>query len=389
MTRPQQGCGDAEEAQTKNTLLAVAGLSPQVITETLYALHQQKKEIDAIHVITTKRGREAIESRLLAPKTGRFFRYLREYGIPAGRIDFGRRNIHTIADDTKHEFEDIESEEGNELFLRKCLELTFRFTGDEDATVCFSIAGGRKTMSACLMVAAQLYARPVDRIYHVLVTPEFESSEGFFYPPVKPVPVELRDELGRRCIRYSDQAHVRLLHIPFISVRDRLAPELLKSPPKPEEIMSAVVREARTGLVVDIGTGTVSFRHQRLQLMPARLALYAFFAMQKKDCRKPARTCRGCADCYLDYARISERQESISKLYGQIARNREGSEMSDSGIKGLTAENFNSYKGKIRRDLAQAFGLDAAEILAIRGHGRKPDTRYGIGIDRDRVQVIF
>lgn len=360
-----------------------------MITETLYALHQQKREIDAIHVVTTKRGREAIESRLLAPKTGRFFRYLKEYGIPAGRIDFGRRNIHAIADETNREFEDIESEEENELFLRKCLELTFRFTGDEDAAVCFSIAGGRKTMSACLMVAAQLYARPVDRIYHVLVTPEFESSESFFYPPVKPAPVELRDEQGRRCIRYTDQARVTLLHIPFISVRDRLAPALLKTPPKPDEIMSSVVRDTRHGLVVDLGTATVSYRQKPLSLMPARLALYAFFVMQKKDCRRPVLNCKGCTDCYLDYARISERQESITRLYGQIARNRQGCEMSDSGIKGLTAENFNSYKGKIRRDLAQAFGLDAAEILAIRGHGRKPDTRYGIGIDRDRVLVIF
>ncbi len=37
----------------KNTLLAVTGLSPQVITETLYALHQNNRKVDGIHVITT------------------------------------------------------------------------------------------------------------------------------------------------------------------------------------------------------------------------------------------------------------------------------------------------------------------------------------------------
>ena len=37
----------------KTVMLAVTGLSPQVITETLYALHQSSRHVDAIHVITT------------------------------------------------------------------------------------------------------------------------------------------------------------------------------------------------------------------------------------------------------------------------------------------------------------------------------------------------
>ena len=42
----------------KNILLAVTGLSPQVITETLYAMHQNNRHIDAIHVVTTRAGKE-------------------------------------------------------------------------------------------------------------------------------------------------------------------------------------------------------------------------------------------------------------------------------------------------------------------------------------------
>ena len=33
------------------------------------------------------------------------------------------------------------------------------------------------------VVTETLYGRPQDRIYHVLVSPEFESSGVFFYPP--------------------------------------------------------------------------------------------------------------------------------------------------------------------------------------------------------------
>ncbi|NLV24760.1 MAG: TIGR02584 family CRISPR-associated protein, partial [Deltaproteobacteria bacterium] len=40
----------------KTVLLAVCGLSPQVITETLYALHQQGRQVDAVRVLTTRQG---------------------------------------------------------------------------------------------------------------------------------------------------------------------------------------------------------------------------------------------------------------------------------------------------------------------------------------------
>ena len=51
----------------KNILLAVCGLSPQVITETLFALHQTGRTVDAIHIITTQLGKERILDTLLEP----------------------------------------------------------------------------------------------------------------------------------------------------------------------------------------------------------------------------------------------------------------------------------------------------------------------------------
>jgi CRISPR-associated protein (TIGR02584 family) len=365
------------------------GLNPQVITETLYALHQQKRGVEAVHVITTRRGREAIEIQLLSPKTGRYFRYLEEYGIPPGYIDFGHQNIHTIVDEEGFEIDDIDGEGENELLLRKCLDLTFRFTSDIHTRVFFSIAGGRKTMSACLMVAAQLYARPDDRIYHILVSSEFESSENFYYPPLIPGPVELRDRFGRRCIRESDHAQIALLHIPFITIRDQLAPGLLQAPADPETLLHTLIRDDQYGLTVDLATGKLIFKNQAFAMMPARLALYAFFVMQKKNCHKPLRSCRNCTDCYLDFIQISARQDEITDLYRKIARSREPSEMSDSGITGLTAENFNSYKGKVRRDLAGAFGFYIAGRIAVEGKGKRPDTRYGIRMDRDQIRITF
>ncbi|KAF0155225.1 MAG: cytoplasmic protein [Syntrophaceae bacterium] len=194
-----------------NILLAITGLSPQVITETLFALHQQRALVDEIHIITTRIGREHINAHLLASGSGQFYRYLAEYGIDKATISFSHQHLHIICDENGIEIDDISTEEENEILLKKCLELSYRLTSRSDTTVFFSIAGGRKTMSACLMVAAQMYARPQDRIYHVLVSPEFESSRDFYYPPKKSTPLELRDAKGQKVIKETSYADVKLV----------------------------------------------------------------------------------------------------------------------------------------------------------------------------------
>ncbi|MBC2711298.1 MAG: TIGR02584 family CRISPR-associated protein, partial [Desulfosarcina sp.] len=70
----------------KNILLAVTGLSPQVITETLYALNQMNRPVHAIHVITTRPGKDRLLSQLLDGGRGPYYRYLEEYGVPEAGI---------------------------------------------------------------------------------------------------------------------------------------------------------------------------------------------------------------------------------------------------------------------------------------------------------------
>jgi CRISPR-associated protein (TIGR02584 family) len=207
----------------KTILLAVVGLTPQVITETLFALHQEERRVDAIHVITTRDGKEVINATLLSSGDGQYYRYLREYGIDPGAIAFGPDHVHTVTDDNGIEVNDIDGEEENEWLLKKCLELSFQFTKEPDTAVFFSIAGGRKTMSACLMVAAQFYGRPQDRVYHCLVSPEFESNRAFYYPPRASVTIELRDKEGQPYFKETKYAQVNLVPLPFVSIRDQPA----------------------------------------------------------------------------------------------------------------------------------------------------------------------
>ncbi len=373
----------------KNILLAIVGLSPQVVTETLYALHQQGRRVDALEIITTRHGKEAINAFLLAPGDGQYHRYLADYGIDPAQIDFSFDHVHTVNDNNGIEINDITDEEDNESLLRYCLELTFRLTRDPETTVFFSLAGGRKTMSACLMLAAQFYARPQDRVYHVLVSPEFESNRDFFYPPRESRPIELRDRENQPYFKETRYARVNLVPIPFFSVRDQLAGDLLREPKDPATLMLNLIRDEPSVLTVDLVAGKLIFRKRELDMMPARLALYAFFALQKKGCTREVGSCRGCDDCYLDFSGIASRQGEITKIYRQVAGGRDTWEMSDTGILGLNAENFNSYKGKIRKELERGFGAYATPQLAIEAVGHRPDTRYGITLDREKIRIVL
>jgi CRISPR-associated protein Csx14 len=103
------GNGAIQEIAMKGILLAVSGLSPQVITETLYALHQNDRSVDAIHIITTGIGKEKIFGTLMAGTSGIFYQYLRDYQIDPATIDFGDHTIHVLRRENGSEIRDIET----------------------------------------------------------------------------------------------------------------------------------------------------------------------------------------------------------------------------------------------------------------------------------------
>lgn len=65
----------------KKILLAACGKTPQIITETLYALWDKGQFPDCIRILTTKAGKEAIYASLLHPEHGIFYKFCVEYGI--------------------------------------------------------------------------------------------------------------------------------------------------------------------------------------------------------------------------------------------------------------------------------------------------------------------
>ncbi|MBT4329563.1 MAG: TIGR02584 family CRISPR-associated protein [Gammaproteobacteria bacterium] len=204
---------------SKRILLSVTGLSPQVITETLYALlmQQQRPFIPTeIHLLTTQEGAERAKLALLDPKKGRFHTFCREYNIPAGKITFTDDQIHIVKGEQGEALTDIRSAADNRAAADYITRHVAHFTESPDTALHVSIAGGRKTMGFYLGYALSLYGREQDRLSHVLINAPFESEPQFYYPPREAEVIDLAKE--NRPVSTAN-AEVTLADIPFVRMR--------------------------------------------------------------------------------------------------------------------------------------------------------------------------
>jgi len=153
--------------------------------------------------------------------------------------------------------------------------------------------------------------------------------------------------------------------------------------------MFSLIKEDENRLVVNLISKKVVYKSIELDLMPARMALYAFFALQKKNCTKEVESYSSCTDCFLDIQSIYEKQVQITDLYKRISGTRPIDEMSDTGIINLNSDNFIMYKGKIRQDLLRRFGPYALKELEVASVGTRPNTTYGIMMDRSKIEIVY
>jgi CRISPR-associated protein (TIGR02584 family) len=81
------------ETCTLRVLLAVTGLSPQIVTETIYALAVRREWVPTeVRIVTTRRGAENARSDLLSFRM--VSRLCEDYRLP--EIAFGPESIHVI-----------------------------------------------------------------------------------------------------------------------------------------------------------------------------------------------------------------------------------------------------------------------------------------------------
>ena len=205
----------------KRILLSVTGMSPAVVTETLYALVTEKGFIPTeIQVITTEQGKNKLLEALLGIEGGRKERkgalqeFIEDYGEKYGfsSIHFDESCIHIITDECGQNLPDIRTPEENEHAANSIVQLVGNLCQDEEMQLHVSIAGGRKTMGFFMGYALSLYGREQDSLSHVLVDSQYESLTSFYYP--KPYPHLINKNDGTQID--AKDGKVMLAEIPWV-----------------------------------------------------------------------------------------------------------------------------------------------------------------------------
>ena len=339
----------------RRLLVAVTGLSPQIVTETLYALAVEQKPPfvpTEVRLITTEEGAERAKLSLLHPESGWFHRLRADYGLPP--IAFGPEHVHVLEDAGGRPLDDIRSPEDNERAADAITDVVRDLTRGDDSALHVSIAGGRKTMGFYLGYALSLYGREQDRLSHVLVNAPYESHKEFFYPTPRSVPI---------CAREPDSqpydardAEVTLAEIPFVRLRDEL-PEDLKDLREGKVRFSEAVTAAQRAigpseLVIDLPARRLRAGGKNLALSPLHLAFLAWLARRHKEGREGV-------ECPVPEIPEPAHAEAFLTEYRRIIGEMGDDERTTKRLcddNGMTREFFSQTKSKLHRALKEKLG---------------------------------
>ena len=347
----------------RRVLLAVSGLTPQVVTETLYALAADEHAPfvpTEVHLITSAEGARRAELSLLSDDLGWFHRLCADYHLPGVRFD--RRHIHVMRDAQGQPLTDIRSPQDNQAAADFITAQVRNFTADPSCALHASIAGGRKTMGFYLGYALSLYGRPQDRLSHVLVSDPFESSYDFFYPTPYSRVLQTRD--GQ--LADTATAQVTLADIPFVSLRHGLPTALLSGQASFNDTVSAArAALAPPELVLDLAGQCIHAAGRNVALPPAELALLALFARRCIRALGPVEApSKGVGDPAW--------AESYLREYRAITGKLADIEATTKALRnGMDGEYFSVRKSKLEKRLVAALG-PAAAAYRINDGGKRP-----------------
>lgn len=360
----------------RRVLLAVTGLSPQIVTETLYALVTKDggcETPDEIRLVTTTEGAERARLNLLHPETGWFQRFANDYGVD--EIRFDEDCIFTLTGAEGVPLDDIRTPDDNRYAADALTDAVRDLTSDPYCALHISIAGGRKTLGYYAGYALSLFGRPQDRLSHVLVSAPFESHPDFYYPTLESRVIHTPPPDTRPLDTHD--AVVTLAEIPFVRLRDGLPKRLLDGKASFSDAVDAAQRAMLPpSLRIDAGTRTIVAGEEAVLLPPADFAFYAWMARRRHAGKHPVR---------WDHPDIEEEYlAEYAAVAGEYSGDYERTERALATE--ILKEWFEQRKSKTNAAIRDALGEQLASAYLITGSGRRPQTRFGVALPPEAIR---
>lgn len=358
---------------TKNILICVSGLTPQIVTETLFCLAvKEKTPIDEIYVLTTKRGRDVILGKDKHPATPKtplkkeIENLCVKYKIK--KPAFAENDKHIIvAKEESIELSDIRTDKDNILFPNKVSEFIRMKSADPSSTLYCSITGGRKSMSVHIANSLSIFAREQDKLLHVL-TKEENEFKGF-YPTNK-----------------QEEKDLQLSEIPFVRLRSLLAADI-----KQEKLLKLsfdeIVKHTQNQLkvlapsnkmIIDIERRELRFGNDKISLEPMEFLFYYFFVDSKL---------KGSTNISLQQFISDETKNQFKKYFSVYFKNLSISEKRWYK-KGFTEEDFRVKRSKVNSRIKELIDDEDIMFQFIIDVNRKwGDSTYYIKADKERFVI--
>lgn len=381
----------------REILIFVTGTTPQIVTETLYCLTQVAQPPvlpDEIHIITTSSGKEKIEAELL--DKGHLAAFSKEFSLSS--IPLTRESIHLVQDEADSPLEDIREVSHNESLGDFIANFVRERADDPGVRLHCSLAGGRKTMSFYLGSALQLFGRPWDKLYHVLVSPEFESHPEFYYKPRKNRVLELKDSSGKMIKKlHTKDAQISLAELPFVRLRDKIPlngrgfKELVKEGQREIDVASI-----QPSVRVNLFEKVIYIGNVGIDMVPMQMVLYVNLLRRKLEgCHLPERPyCLDCIDCFPFLGDLSNRKsfDEIVKDYqraygpssGRVEEFRQHWERKGGVDSDTLRQNISKINKTLKESLKDETLLPYFIISPIGKHGSK---RYGVRVEKGKIAI--
>jgi CRISPR-associated protein (TIGR02584 family) len=377
----------------RTVLIASTGLSPAVLTETIWALAQEEPRVipDTVVVLTTVSGARQVREQLFGEDE--IWQQLRRaiLGRTAGsdsRLDFDttsdRLKVVTCRiGERRQPIDELATPEQNAAFADAVTQELWAYTSQTDVRVIASLAGGFKTMGALMLSAMQLLANPGDRVTHVLVSGGYDCTQpAFFFPAQRRQLLRGRDGATLRAMAAA--RHLRLIDLPVIPFRRWFEQILNRRPPSYQKLIDGSVHaiehvagdnQLELGPVV-LASGEkrhwLKVAGERHHLSPAQYAYLRFLAERAVRDPTPAGRVQALVDELTDWVADSKDREP---RFHSVHESLSGEKSEFDG------DDFCKRMNDLRVRLGKLPGGSAlASILPAKGH-------WGLHLSKDRITL--
>ena len=361
----------------KNVLIAVTGASPQVLTETIYALHTQGKPIpETVYVITTEDSKQTLKEGLFVQ--GHWGKLMADYHLPS--IAFNSDHIWVISDENGNALVDAKGVDDQSIMADFITRKVALLTQDNEVAIHASIAGGRKTMAFYMGYAMSLYGREQDVLSHVFVDDEFEFVSDFYYPA--PVDCFIQGKQGK--IINAKEATVTLAEIPFVRMRRQVDERIINQMEEHSfsKTVSALNSANNTKTQVTISTKekTVEVAGIKIPLTGKNLAIYLFFLLKVERKETLGRYFEEDKSQTAHYLNVLDKMKADVRLYKTMGLEDEGQwrQKSYDELGELKKDFVRQSLNGLHKSLKDKLVPDLFDKIKVHSDGVKSGSTYSI-----------